>query len=189
MTRRIGLLGGSFNPAHAGHLHVAATALKRLRLTEVWFVLALGNPLKVEHGDYDERAASVGAQIAPYARFKLCEIEAEQGLSYTIDTIATLKHIYRDDAFVWLMGGDNLETFHRWRAWEQIACAVPMAIIARPGARPFQSVFERRFAFARLEERAAPTLADYKAPAWVYLRAPLHPQSSTHIRNGVRQSN
>lgn len=182
MSRSIGLLGGSFNPAHDGHLHVAETALKRLGLDEVWFVIALGNPLKDEHGDYDERAASVGELIAPRARFRICEIEAEQELTYTFDTIATLKHLYRKDSFVWLMGGDNLEHFHYWKNWEEIACSVPIAVISRPGARPGQSVFEQKFAFARLPERKARQLARQPAPAWVYLRAPFNRLSSTRLR-------
>ena len=182
MPRRIGLLGGSFNPAHSGHLHVAKTALKRLQLSEVWFVIAQGNPLKSEHGDYDERAASIGNLIDGYARFRLCEVEVERDLTYTIDTIAALKHAYRHDLFVWLMGSDNLEHFHFWRAWEQIACAIPIAVTARPGARPGKSVFEHRFRAHRLAESMAGDLAFRTAPAWTFLKAPLNPQSSTALR-------
>jgi len=182
MARRIGLLGGSFNPAHAGHLHVAKTALKRLGLSEVWFAIAAGNPLKSDHGDYDERSASVGYIIDGYARFKICEVEAEQGLTYTIDTVSALRHLYRRDKFVWIMGSDNLESFHLWRAWEQIACGIPIAVVARPGNRPGKSVFERTFAKQRIPETAARKLANLPAPAWVYLKAPLHPISSTALR-------
>ncbi|MEM9668413.1 MAG: nicotinate (nicotinamide) nucleotide adenylyltransferase [Pseudomonadota bacterium] len=183
MARQIGLLGGSFNPAHQGHLHVASTALKRLQLSEIWFTIAQGNPLKSEHGAYEERCASVGHLIDGYARFKLCEVEAEQNLTYTIDTVSTLRHLYRQDRFVWIMGSDNLETFHRWRAWEQIACGIPIAIVSRPGRRPGRSVFERTFSKYKLPEAKARLLPALQAPAWVYLKAPFHPHSSTAIRN------
>ncbi|MEM9234799.1 MAG: nicotinate (nicotinamide) nucleotide adenylyltransferase [Pseudomonadota bacterium] len=180
--RRIGLLGGSFNPAHGGHLHVASTALKRLGLSEVWFVIARGNPLKSEHGDYDDRRRSVSRIVDGYNRFDLCNVEAEHKLIYTIDTISILQHIHRGDRFVWIMGSDNLASFHHWRAWQEIAGRIPLAVIARPGSRPGKSVFEQTFASARIPERSARRLAALSAPAWVYLKAPFHPVSSTALR-------
>lgn len=181
MARKIGLLGGSFNPAHSGHLHVAQTALKRLQLDEVWWIVARGNPLKSDHGDYATRLASARA-VARSPNMRVSDVEAEAGLTYTIDTLAHLQRGNRDKAFVWLMGSDNLASFHQWRNWRDIARVVPIAIIARPGFRPGRSVFEHVFQTARLAERAAPLLPSKPAPAWVYLKAPFNPQSSTQIR-------
>ncbi|MEM8633512.1 MAG: nicotinate (nicotinamide) nucleotide adenylyltransferase [Pseudomonadota bacterium] len=183
MSRQIGLLGGSFNPAHKGHLHVASTALKRLGLTEIWFVVARGNPLKPDQGDYDERSKSVARLIESNPRMKLCEVEFQKGLTYSVDTIRTLRHLHRKDKFIWIMGSDNLKSFHLWRDWKQIALDVPIAVIARPGSPPGKSVFERIFSKHRIPERSAGLLSKLQAPAWSYLKGPHHEESSSGIRN------
>ena len=179
----IGLFGGSFNPAHEGHLLVAQTAMKRLRLDEVWWIVARGNPLKSDHGDYADRLASARA-MARGAGMEVTSIENDLGLTYSIDTVRALRKAAPEARFVWLMGADNLGGFHRWKAWKDIARLLPIAVIARPGARITKaSAFSRRFAAVRLPEAEASRLAQAPAPAWVYIRTRENPISSTALRN------
>ncbi len=178
----IGLFGGSFNPAHEGHRLVARTALVRLRLDAVWWLVARGNPMKSEHGDYETRLRSA-ARLAGGRRMRVSDLERQLGLTYSADTISTLRRAVPQGRFVWLMGADNLRQFHRWKDWEAIALSVPIAIIGRPGSRISKATaFARRFASARLPEREAPCLAGRTAPAWVYLRARENSTSSTGLR-------
>jgi nicotinate-nucleotide adenylyltransferase len=180
---RIGLFGGSFNPAHSGHMHVAETAMKRLHLDWVWWIVARGNPLKTSHGDFDARVASARA-LARNPRMIVTDIEAELGLTYTADTLAAIITRAPDAHFVWLMGADNLASFHHWKNWQAIAQSVPIAVVARPGVGPAErnSPFARRFASNRIPAAAARTLATAAPPAWTYLAAPLDPTSSTALR-------
>lgn len=180
--RRIGLLGGSFNPAHGGHLHVAETALRRLRLDSVWWVVARGNPLKTDHGSFEDRLASARA-IARSPDMEVTGIEAELGLTYTVDTLRALRKAAPEADFVWIMGADSAAGFHLWKDWEAIARTVPVAIVSRPGTRLSRSwPFTRQFAGARIPERDAASLPGREAPAWVYLRARGNPLSSTALR-------
>lgn len=180
---RIGLFGGSFNPAHSGHFHVASTALRRLQLDWVWWIVARGNPLKTGHGDFGERFWSAAA-IADHPRMRVTDIEQRLSLTYTHRTLLTLTTLAPGTKFVWLMGADNMVNFHLWGEWQQIAKLMPIAIVARPGVGPGarNSPFARRFGRNRIEEAAAPTLADCAPPAWVFLKAPLDPISSTALR-------
>lgn len=180
---RIGLFGGSFNPAHSGHLHVAETAMKRLQLDWVWWIVARGNPLKTAHGDFAERLASARA-VAHHPRMIVTDIEARLGLTYTADTLAAIVARAPRAHFVWLMGADNMAGFHHWQDWQDIARTLPIAIIARPGVGPGarNSPFARRFAGSRIPSAAARTLAATPPPAWTYLTAPLDPSSSTALR-------
>jgi len=190
-TKRIGLLGGSFNPAHAGHLHISREALKRLALDEVWWLVSPQNPLKSvdELAGYDARFASAEA-LANDARIQVLDIEAQLGLRYTVDTIAVLQKMYARTQFVWLMGADNLAGFHRWRRWREIAAMLPIAVLDRApyGLRALHGRFARMFAAARLNERNAAQLAECAAPAWVYLSIPRHPLSSTVLRKTLGQA-
>ena len=180
---RIGLFGGSFNPAHSGHLHVAETAMKRLQLDWVWWIVARGNPLKKSHGDFEARLASARA-VAVNPRMIVTDIEAQLGLTYTADTLAAIVTRAPQAHFVWLMGADNLVGFHLWENWQGIAQTLPIAIVARPGVGPGarNSPFARRFARSRVPSAAARTLATTLPPAWTYLTAPLDPTSSTALR-------
>lgn len=181
LGQRIGLFGGSFHPAHAGHLHVANTALERLELDWVWWIVARGNPLKSDHGDFSARLASARA-MATHPRMQVLDIEDRHKLTYSIDTIRRFQARNPTTRFVWLMGGDNLENFHRWKDWDSIAARVPIAVIARAGAVPGKSVFETRFADQCLPEADAATLPDRPAPVWTYLTGALVDVSSTKIR-------
>ncbi|OYU47638.1 MAG: nicotinic acid mononucleotide adenylyltransferase [Rhizobiales bacterium PAR1] len=183
---RIGLFGGSFNPPHEGHLLVARTALKRLKLDRVWWLVTPGNPLKEIAGlpSQAERMAQCRALIGPDPRIIVTGIEAEIGTRYTEETIRFLKSRCPGVNFVWLMGADNLASFHRWRNWRAIAGAVPMAVIDRPGStlRAASSRAAQTFSAARRNEREAAHLATMPAPAWVFLHGRRSEASSTALR-------
>ena len=180
---RIGLLGGSFDPAHSGHAHVARIALRRLKLDYVWWIPARGNPLKSTETPYPIRFASAVA-LARHPRMHVLDIEQKLGLRYTIHLVRALKALAPAAHFVWLMGGDNLLGFHRWQDWDEIARTLPIAVVARPGAGPRArlSKFASRYAQSRLPTYRAAALADHPAPAWIHLRGPLNPESSTRLR-------
>jgi nicotinate-nucleotide adenylyltransferase len=179
---RIGLFGGSFNPAHAGHRHVADTALKRLRLDAVWWIVARGNPLKSGHGSFNERVTSA-RKTAAGPRQRVSDIEARLGLTYTVDTLAALQRAAPGAHFVWIMGADSAASFHLWKDWRRLAASIPIAIIARPDTRMSRaSPFTSRFVRSRIAERSAARLPFLPAPAWVYLRARENPLSSTELR-------
>jgi nicotinate-nucleotide adenylyltransferase len=187
---RIGLFGGSFNPAHDGHLHVAETALHRLQLDWIWWIVARGNPLKERHGVLEARLASARA-MADHPRMRVTMIEAELAINYTRDLLPALAARAPEARFVWIMGADNLAGFHRWGGWSEIAETLPIAVIARPNAGPRArlSKFARRFAQARIDQAAAASLADQPAPAWLFLTARWHPASSTALRRRARTRN
>ena len=182
---RIGLLGGSFDPPHAGHLLVARTALRRLRLDRLWWMVTPGNPLK-DHGHLAPlaRRIALSRALARHPRILVTGFEAAFHIRYTADTIRLLKRRRAGARFVWIMGADSLKTFHRWQSWEEIARAVPLAIIDRPGATlsPLSAPAARRFANARLPERDAALLPARTPPAWVFLHGARSPVSSTLLR-------
>lgn len=181
---RIGLFGGSFDPPHPGHLHVAETAMKRLGLDQVWWFPTPGNPLKEAPSDYEARFAAVQDLTKHNRAFRVSNIEQQASLRYTYDLIRLMRqHCPRAD-LVWIMGGDSLMTFHYWKDWEKLAESIPIAVIARPGfelASRF-SLFAKRMRRHRLADNAASILPEQKAPAWLYLPAPLNPISSTALR-------
>ena len=183
--RRIGLLGGSFNPAHAGHVHISEEALKRLDLDEIWWLVSPKNPLKKasDLAEYEVRFA-YAKQLARHPRIKVLDLEKRHHLHYTIDTILYLKKRYWRSQFVWLMGADNLAGFHRWRRWKQIAALLPIAVMDRApyALRSLSAPFTRIFSATRLSASAAGVLATKPAPAWLYLSVPRHPLSSTYLR-------
>ncbi|MBI1186111.1 MAG: nicotinate-nucleotide adenylyltransferase [Alphaproteobacteria bacterium] len=180
---RVGLLGGTFDPAHAGHRHVAEQALKRLALDRVWWVATPQNPLKPAARPLDQRLESA-RRVARGRRHVVSGIETGLGTRYTIETVRALHAFYPGVRFVLLLGEDNLDTFARWRAWPALVEEIPIALFARPDARaglriskPFQ-----RFASARMAQRDAALLACVSAPAWCFIAAPLSPHSSTALR-------
>jgi nicotinate-nucleotide adenylyltransferase len=181
---RIGLFGGSFDPPHPGHLHVAETAMKRLGLDQVWWFPTPGNPLKEVPSDYEARFAAVQDLTKHNRAFRVSNVEQQASLRYTYDLIRLMRqHCPRAD-LVWIMGGDSLMTFHYWKDWEKLAKSIPIAVIARPGfelASRF-SLFAKRMRRHRLADNAASILPEQKAPAWLYLPAPLNPISSTALR-------
>jgi nicotinate-nucleotide adenylyltransferase len=187
---RVGLLGGSFNPAHPGHAHVAETARLRLHLDRVVWLVSPQNPLKSssETAPLKTRMASAHEQ-ARGPKMIVSDFETRISARYTIDTLRALKARYPGVHFVWIMGGDNLANFHRWRGWTDIFSLMPVAVVARPGSL-LDSRFApatKRFAHYRLPSRAGALLATAKTPAWIYLRAPLNAASSTAIRGAATQ--
>ncbi len=187
--RRIGLLGGSFNPAHDGHRYISQTALTKLGLDEVWWLVSPQNPLKSEDGmaSFESRLKSAH-EIARDRRIRVSAIEAELGTRYTADTLDALQNRYPAARFVWLMGADNLVQISRWRAWEQIFGKVPIAVFARDSydSKALSGLASVRFRRARVPERAARLLPEAAPPAWVFLRIKPHPATATEIRrNGV----
>ena len=190
---RVGLLGGSFNPPHAAHRQISLAALKRLALDQVWWLVSQGNPLKdaSRMPDLEARMAAARA-IARHPKivvtgFEGARAEAGRPSTYTVDTIRFLKRGYPSVGFVWLMGADNLASFHRWREWERIFGLVPIVVLDRPGYRlkARASRAAQRFAFAALDESDARGLASMDPPAWTLLSLPLSSLSSTRLRGGI----
>lgn len=182
---RVGLLGGSFNPAHATHRALSLFALKRLQLDRVWWLVSPGNPLKDTRAlpALDKRLAAARA-LADHPAIQVTGIEAMLSTRYTVDTIAALRRRFPNVQFVWLMGADNLSQFHRWRNWQTIARQVPFAVIDRPSDsfRALASPAAQALAQYRHNESAAAQLADSQAPAWIFLHGLKSPLSSTQLR-------
>lgn len=185
--RRIGLLGGSFNPAHDGHVHVSLEALKRLGLDEVWWLVSPQNPLKAANGmaSIADRMAGARAITAPHPRLRVTDLERELGTRYTIDTVRALRKHHPRARFVWLMGADNLRQLPRWKGWAALMESIPIAVIDRPGfaLAALSGAPAHRYAAARLPSGAARSLADRVAPAWTFLYTRLNPLSATALRN------
>jgi nicotinate-nucleotide adenylyltransferase len=188
---RIGLYGGSFNPAHGGHRLVSLLALKRLGLDRIWWIVTPGNPLK-DPGELASTAqrASEARKVAAHPRIDVTVFEEAIGARYTIDTLAYLKRRHPGVHFVWIMGADNLAGFHRWRGWRRIAAIMPIAVIDRPRwtLRAMNSRAAIALSNARLHESAASALAELSPPAWVFLHGPRSFLSSTDLRRLRRTS-
>ncbi|MDI9350221.1 MAG: nicotinate-nucleotide adenylyltransferase [Candidatus Symbiobacter sp.] len=190
---KIGLLGGSFNPPHAGHAVISLLALRRLGLDAVWWLVTPQNPLK-SAAIYAPLATRLAAarELAQRTHPHIFVTDLEQGLAtrYTIDTVKKLQKIFPRQKFVWLMGGDNLRQMRHWQNWPEIFARVPVAVFARPSRRPniLNGLAAQRFARARhcREDRAA-ILATARTPKWVYFHTRLMPISSTALRQ-TRQS-
>ncbi len=185
---RIGLLGGSFNPAHIGHLHISRLAMDKLGLDQVWWLVSPQNPLKSEDGmaPHADRLKSARA-IARGRDFWVTDMETDLGTTYTADTLKALKTRFPEVRFVWIMGADNLIDIVRWNDWTAIFGTVPVAVFARP-AYSFKALVSqaaRRFAGNRVNESRADSLVDKKPPAWVFLHIPLSTASATRIRGGA----
>jgi nicotinate-nucleotide adenylyltransferase len=171
---RIGLLGGSFDPAHGGHLYVSEIARRALKLDYVWWLVSPGNPLKPEPASLQIRRlrAQMVAQ-SPYIR--VSDIESRFHTRFTVDTVRALKHRFPHVTFVWLMGSDNLEQFSRWRRWQQIAQQIPIAVVRRPG-----SVLASLH--APLARRLTPSRRLGSEPSLVVLDGPRSNENSTELR-------
>jgi nicotinate-nucleotide adenylyltransferase len=182
---RIGLLGGSFNPAHGGHLHVARMALRRLGLDQVWLLVSPGNPLKPRRGMAPLAVRLAGARaMVDGRRIVATAIERDLGTRYSVDTARKLRRLFPRARFVWLLGADNLVQLSRWRRWTDLAAIMPLAVVARPGAvrAALAGKAARRLHSARRPVHEAAGLADRAPPAWVFLPVRLHGGSATAIR-------
>jgi nicotinate-nucleotide adenylyltransferase len=184
--KRIGLLGGSFNPAHQGHLQLSLEAMDVLRLDELWWLVSPGNPLKEETGDmapYEARLASARETAAGTA-ILVSDFERHAGTRYTIDTLKALVRDFPGDRFIWLMGADTVAEFHRWKDWRGIAQLLPIAVLPRDGydadaqAARAMGWLSR---FVRPESQAI-NWTEWSPPAILFLRLPTNPTSATALR-------
>jgi nicotinate (nicotinamide) nucleotide adenylyltransferase/ribosome silencing factor RsfS/YbeB/iojap len=184
--RRIGLLGGSFNPAHGGHWHISRLALRRLDLDEVWWLVSPQNPLKPVAGmaPFARRLQQARKVAAAHPRIHVTGIEAELGSRYTAVSLALLRRRFPRHHFVWLMGGDNLRQIRHWQRWPAIFQTMPIAVFDRPATSlgALSDIAARRYARHRVPLRAARGLADMTPPAWVFFHSQLDPRSATQIR-------
>ena len=182
---RIGLLGGSFNPAHRGHRRMSLAAMDALGLDQVWWLVSPGNPLKPRKGmaPYPARLAQARF-VARRSRIMISDFEAEAGKIYTVDTVAALRQRHPDIQFIWLMGEDTVAQFHRWKEWRRLASLVPIAVLSRPGydgaARAARAMGWLRW-FVR-PSTTARNWTKWSAPAITFLRLPPDPTSATRLR-------
>lgn len=187
--KRIGLLGGSFNPAHVGHVHISLEALKRLNLDEIWWLISPKNPLKEASSlaDVNLRLDFARALTKSHRRIVVRDDEIRMRLFYSIDSMTYLQKRYGRTQFVWLMGADNLKHFHAWKAHRAILQRVPIAVLDRaPYALcALASKTALTFKKYRISARAAALLASAKPPAWVYVCIPRHPLSATFLRKSL----
>jgi nicotinate-nucleotide adenylyltransferase len=171
---RIGLLGGSFDPAHEGHLYVSEVARARLKLDQVWWLVSPGNPLKPEPDPFEVRLTRARLVAHP-PYIHVTGIERALHTRYTVDTVRALQRRFPRVEFIWLMGSDNLVQFGRWRRWQQLAAAIPIAVVRRPGSvlAQLSAPLARRFGVARQLG---------SAPSLVVLDGRRNEQSSTLLR-------
>jgi nicotinate-nucleotide adenylyltransferase len=182
---RIGLLGGSFDPAHEGHRQVSFAALATLGLDQVWWLVSPRNPLKPNAPSEDlARRVNAARQVADHPRIRLTAIEAALGTTYTAETLKRLAPRLRGVDLVWMMGADNLSQFHQWRDWQEIAASVPIAVFNRPGLalRALSSPAAKALRSFQLPLREAANLAGKATPAWVFVPTPHVALSSTVLR-------
>ncbi|MBR9843129.1 MAG: nicotinate-nucleotide adenylyltransferase [Rhodobacteraceae bacterium] len=177
----IGLLGGSFDPAHEGHVHITREALKRFGLDRVWWLVSPGNPLKAEGPADLERRMAAARAVMDHPRVHVSDFEARAGTRYTAETIARLQAVRPGVRFVWLMGADNLAQFHRWKDWQEIMARVPVGVLARPGDRIAGRTAKAAQVF-RDARVSAQGLGGRDAPAWAYVNVAMVDASSTAIR-------
>ncbi|PKA39320.1 nicotinate-nucleotide adenylyltransferase [Rhizobium sullae] len=184
----VGLFGGSFNPPHQGHALVAEIAIRRLGLDQLWWMVTPGNPLKDRNhlAPLAERIA-LSEAITTDPHIKVTAFEQAFGVSYTANTLARVKARNPNIHFIWIMGADSLQTFHKWQKWKEIARTFPIAVIDRPGATLsyLSSKMAKTFNFARIDEDDARVLWKKTAPAWTFIHGPRSALSSTAIRKAA----
>jgi len=182
---RIGLLGGSFNPAHRGHRRMSLAAIDALGLDQIWWLVSPGNPLKPKKGmaPYPTRLAQARF-VARRSQIKVSDFEAQAGTLYTVDTIAALRQRHPEHQFIWLMGEDTVAQFHQWKAWRRLAAMLPIAVLSRPGYEGAARA-ARAMGWLRWFVRPSATARDWtkwSAPAITFLRLPPDPTSATRLR-------
>ncbi len=189
--QRVGLFGGSFNPPHNGHVHVSETALVRGQLDQVWWLVTPGNPLK-DHSELEPLAQRIRKchALVDHPKIKITAFEARYRLSYTEETLQLLMRLRPRVKFVWLMGADNLASFHRWQNWRRIAQMMPLMIMDRPGSTLAYRSARAAIALSRyrVDETDSELLANMKTPAWTFLHGPRSALSSTALRNARKSA-
>jgi nicotinate-nucleotide adenylyltransferase len=183
--RTVGLLGGSFNPAHEGHRHISLYALKLLGIDAVWWMVSPQNPLKSSTGmaSLEERIAGA-EKVSDHPAIFVTDIERHMHTRYTADTLTELQKHFPHTQFIWLMGADNLRQVHRWRNWQRIFNQVPVAVLDRPprGSAIKSCPALERFRASLKPQEQAQLLKTHKPPVWTILHLPLNPLSATEIR-------
>lgn len=180
----IGLLGGSFDPPHMGHVHISHEALKRFGLDQVWWLVSPGNPLKANGPAPIARRIEAARALLHHPRIHVSDLEAQANTRYTAQTLEILHRLRPDLHFVWLMGADNLAQFHRWQDWQSIMRTTPVGVLARPGLRTAarSSKAAKVFAHARLPGRQSQRLLQFEAPIWCLVNVPMMAISSSGLR-------
>ncbi len=187
-NRTIGLLGGSFNPAHDGHLHLSLEALKRLKLDAVWWLVSPGNPLK-DSSDmmpYAKRFEAAKAMVA-HPSIVVSDIETQMGTRYSVDTITELQSRFPGTQFIWLMGADNLSSLHRWHRWRHFCNLIPIAVFDRA---PFSHTAQQSKAYHTLSKfllKNSEIKRMKSAPALAFIPMRRHPLSSTAVRKRLEK--
>lgn len=184
-TLRIGLLGGSFNPAHRGHLAISLHALRRLQLDQIWWLVSPQNPLKPEKGmALLSKRMTAARALATHPKILVMDLEAKLDTRYTVDTLCKLKQKFPHTRFVWLMGADNLKQIPRWKDWQDIFALVPIAVFRRPAYVVGRTLGKaaQRFRRSWMPASRAKSLAGQVAPAWLVLDNQLNSLSATGIR-------
>ena len=181
---RVGLLGGSFDPAHEGHVRISLHALKRFDLDQLWWLVSPGNPLKQKGPASLSRRLEYAKCFVDHPRIKVTDIESQLQTRFTCDTLLELKALYPSTHFTWLMGADNLAQIHHWQDWQSIFEMMPVGVLARPGQGLAAQCAPaaRRFAGARIPNHAPQILSRAVAPAWCFVSLPLSQSSSSDIR-------
>ena len=180
----VGLLGGSFDPAHGGHVQITQTALRRFRLDRVWWLVSPGNPLKPQGPAPLAERLLQARGVMRHPRVTVTDVEMRLGTRFTAQTLRGLARRYPGVRFVWLMGADNLAQFHRWQDWRWIMNHVPIGVIARPAERLTSrfSPAARIYRDNRVPDAASESLGRRTAPAWCFVNMPLNDASSTALR-------
>ena len=181
---RVGILGGSFDPAHEGHVKISLQALKQFDLDQVWWLVSPGNPLKNNGPAGLDRRVKFAQEMVNHPKVKVTKIESYLQTYYTCDTLDALKTLYPKTNFIWLMGADNMAQMHLWKDWKHIFEIMPVGVLARPGQGLLArcSVAARHFERGRISSRASQALPSSKVPAWCFVNLPLSHSSSTAIR-------
>ncbi|MCA1776639.1 MAG: nicotinate-nucleotide adenylyltransferase [Paracoccaceae bacterium] len=181
---KVGLLGGSFDPPHSGHMRISEVALRRFGLDEVWWLFSPGNPLKTSGPAAMSRRIAKAKDLFHHPRVQFSNLEAELGTRYTAETLRAVTGAAPDMRFVWLMGADNLSQFHLWQDWRDIIETVPMGILARPGLRLSARVSRtaRIYKQHKLPASASRLLPGRPAPAWCFINMPMNKTASSVIR-------
>lgn len=185
---RVGLMGGSFDPPHEGHVHISLEAIKRLKLDQLWWLVSPANPLKADGPWPLEKRLQQCLDLTHHPKLKVTAFEVGLGSAYTAQTLKYLTRRFAATRFIWLMGGDNMASVDQWYNWQRIFETVPVAVLDRPGRRydVNSSTAAHVFAGGRVRERQAATLGHRNAPAWSTLNVPLSFESSTRIRQKHR---
>ncbi len=183
-NKTIGLVGGSFDPPHEGHMHIATWALSTLPIDKLWWVVSRRNPLKKHSPSDFKKRFDDTKEVVNHSDMLVTDIEIKFDVNFTVDLNKRLKIEYPTVNFIWVMGADGLKQFHKWKDWETIFEMVPIAIFARPGYNEFsKTVAAIKYKDSFLSSDNAIQLPYHKAPAWAFFNIPMKNISSTEIRN------